>query len=1204
MSSPPAPSCTVSARASLSLTDGTQIVLDHRTTVAFAPDEPRHVRLAAGRLVADVVHVDNHPASFRTPAGEVHVVGTRFALTTTDTVTSVQVVRGTVVLEDPSGKDDVRAGEEGIIENGQLSVAAAPSVNNEVAWSELEQSAPKPGDEVSAGIGSLRAYKPGEQRDRDWNLALAKHDVKVRIVGPIARTEITETFKNPSDQTLEGVYQFPLPADAQIDGLALDSKDGFLDGAFVDKQRGAKIFQGVIDKAAPKIAQHQPNEIIWVPGRWKDPALLEWQRGGRFELKVYPIPGKGERTIKLAYTQVVTPHGASREYIYPLPHSRDGSTVADQMTVDVEVRGAMPGQVHAANYDLQRDPNRSAVEALVMTSPGFVPRGDLVIDYKAQDGAAELRAWTFAGGVAVAPDDKLAQKKDVGIDPKVIEAQKAVAADARPTAVLALRPQLPRWREDKPRDYAIVLDASQSMVGERFVRARALALAIIGDMDRRDRFTVLTCDSECRSLGDVRAPSAKASGDVKAWLDGQTPAGASDVVTAIRAGGDAMRDRTRERWVLFVGDGFATTGFRRAADVERAIASNSGDTHVTSIGIGADADTTLLAAVARGGGGGYIAYAPGQRTSVAANAALATSFGASLSDATVELPAGLADVAPSVLPTVRAGEEILVAARVTGEIDGQVVLKGKIGGQPFEQKYPLKLAVSAAAGNGFVPRLWASLAIDQLERSGKAEDRTHIVALSQGYGVMSRETSLLVLESQQMFDAFGVDRHQPNTTWTGEEALDEATASGLVAYDAVDNNIAGMVAALRLTSRSPRRPRTVCTASYGIAAKSPAPPPAPKPTTVRPNEEGQRRRSGCRQEGRPGQGEGRRGHAAQGAVSPCRSDAPAGGGVRRADGGDARGVGRRSAQVSPYDAVAPQIKKAVADFDDALAKNPDSRERHRDLVQALAYAGEIDRARDVAQRWLDRDALDPQALGYQADLLGRDGQRELALRTLAGLVDLDADKVPLHERMVRAYEHVGRLAQACGHRVAIASLQPKDAGAGGAAVRCLRAIGRDRDAEIVLHAVDDAQRAAVEKAATVAPVADRVAGDFVVNAHWSGNADLDISIVTPDGTRISWMGGRPDVITSNVTSTEREELALKAMKKGNYLVEITRGTPSTSTIRGTMDVTVFGEKQSLPFELSGTRTVVGRVSVWLAQHLEDDDGNRWHWVGPHQLAPY
>jgi hypothetical protein len=177
-------------------------------------------------------------------------------------------------------------------------------------------------------------------------------------------------------------------------------------------------------------------------------------------------------------------------------------------------------------------------------------------------------------------------------------------------------------------------------------------------------------------------------------------------------------------------------------------------------------------------------------TNTAALAALESTNGTTLRDAVVELPAGMADVAAqgganttattTTLPTVRAGGEVLIAARIDGNVAGEVVLRGKVAGEKFEQRYPVKLEVSSAPGNGFVPRLWASLAIDQLERGGKGEDRARIVALSQGYGVMSRETSLLVLESQAMFDAFGVDRSQSTATWTGEEDIEETTASGTI----------------------------------------------------------------------------------------------------------------------------------------------------------------------------------------------------------------------------------------------------------------------------------------------------------------------------------------------------------------------------------------------------------------------------------------
>ena len=482
-------------RAQLALADGTKLVLDHHTELALDPAEPRQLRLTTGRLVADVAHVADRPASIATPMGRIDVLGTRFSVTATDALTAVQVVRGTVALSDRQGKrEEVRAGEEGLIEGASISVSAAPGLHREVEWSELGR--PQAADDAAAGLGQLRAYKPGEKRDRDWNLALARHDVKVRIVGPVARTEITEAFRNDSDQQLEGVYQSPLPADAQIDGLQLDVAGGFEAGAFVDKQRAAKIWRGVIDKATPKrIDQPLTQEIIWVDGSWRDPAMLDWKRGGRFELRIFPIPAKGQRTIKLSYTQIVTPRGPWRQYIYPLPHSKDGSTVADQFTADVEVRGAAPGLVRAAGYDLKADPKRQDATALAFSQTGFVPRGDLVIDYRAADGDAELRAWTFGGGAAAAPDEKLAEKKNVGIDPAVVAAQRTVAADVRPTAVLALRPSLPRWRESRPRDYAIVIDASQSMVGERYARASKLVSTIVDEMDRRDRFTVLACDS-------------------------------------------------------------------------------------------------------------------------------------------------------------------------------------------------------------------------------------------------------------------------------------------------------------------------------------------------------------------------------------------------------------------------------------------------------------------------------------------------------------------------------------------------------------------------------------------------------------------------------------------------------------------------------------------------------------------------------------
>jgi hypothetical protein len=80
------------------------------------------------------------------------------------------------------------------------------------------------------------------------------------------------------------------------------------------------------------------------------------------------------------------------------------------------------------------------------------------------------------------------------------------------------------------------------------------------------------------------------------------------------------------------------------------------------------------------------------------------------------------------------------------------------------------VAHDAAPGNAFVPRLFAAAKIAELERTGGALAKPMIVELSKRFAVASQFTSLLVLESEAMFKAFGLDRGSVAPTFTGEVA--------------------------------------------------------------------------------------------------------------------------------------------------------------------------------------------------------------------------------------------------------------------------------------------------------------------------------------------------------------------------------------------------------------------------------------------------
>ncbi len=1155
-------------RAWLTMADGSKISLDRGTELVIGAN--RQVELVTGRVVADVAHVDGAgAASFVTPTGAIDVLGTELAITATAELTSVRVSRGSVTLAARRGGagTEVRAGEEGTITTtGVADVAPAPALASELAWAELVDDVTDAGTD-EAGLGALRAYKPGESRDRDWGLTLERHEVTVRMIGPIARTEIVETFRNDSDAQLEGVYQFPLPADAKIDRLALDAPGGgFEEGAFIDRGRASKIWAGAIDKATPK-ARKKPPEMIWVPGRWKDPALLEWERGGRFELRIFPIPAHGKRTIKIGYTQVLAPSGRWRRYVYPLPYSKDGSTAAEQVALDVRVADSDLVDVRARGYDLVTAVDGDDVK-LTLDQSGFVPRGDLVIEHR-PDQAAQLRAWTFAGASATAPGTQPTgkQAKKLGIDPDVVSAQQALAADVRPAAVIALRPDLPRWEQAAPHDFVIVVDASQSMVGERRTRANALTATLLGQLDRRDRFTILACDADCRSLpGGIQEPSAPAIDAAKTWLDGGTAAGASDVVESLRAAlAAAPHDAGREPWIVYVGDGFATTGFRKTGDIEALIgdAATTAGARITTVGIGGDADAIVLAAIARAGGGNYVPWVPGQRLGTAAMTVLETTYGTALRDPVIELPAGLVDAAPTKLPTIRAGEELMIAARFASEVDGEVVLRGTLAGQPWVQRYPLKLTASTAAGNGFVPKIWAAHSIEELERAGRGEDHARIVALSQGYGVLSRATSLIVLESDQMFDAFGIERAPDAPAWTGDEELDEVSSDGTIAYGDGDDRSAPPAKAGGGGYGHGKGSGRSAPADLGAADDEDDFLQDPFPKTKK-ADKSEKEPSEAKKAPRP------------------RAEPP------RGPGEWMRKVYFRVGAVTDYDGVSDAITQAVTKAEAALAASPDSRDKHRALVQALAYAGELDRAADVARQWLERDALDPQALDYLSGIYGRQGKRDEALRLLGGTVDLAPDDAALHTRMASADDRAGRTAAACSHRVALTAIQPDDAKVAGAALRCLRALGRVTDAKVLARGLgSDAIRDRAEAAADKPASAARVTGDLQLDAQWTGAADLDLTIVTPQGNRVSWMGGRSDVSAAHAGDLGREQLAIKKAKKGRYLVELSRTVAGDTTpVNGSVEVTILGVTRTLSFDLSGDRATLGRVVVSLDSRLE------------------
>ncbi len=527
------------------------------------------------------------------------------------------------------------------------------------------------------GLGELRARKPGQTKEKDRAVRLSKHGVKVRVVDVVARTEIDEDLLQRHRRGARGDLPLPLPPGAQIEKLSLEVDGKMIDGAFVDRDKARP--SGAASSRTPPPRRPGPGRrFIWVPGPWRDPALLEWQRGGRFELKIFPIPRRGSRRVVLAYTQTVDQSAGIRRFTYPLAHDRSGSTRIGAFDLDVQVLGLDKSMgLQTRGYDLAFAPDG---ERRTLHADNFVPAGDLTVEYALPDRDKEVTAWAYAPGSAESFPSVSAvaapSKPKAGDEKAAAEMASAILDDRSPYVAITVRPRLPRWREAKEHLHVLVVDTSRSMFGERFARATHLASSIVREMDRRDSFMVLACDTVCRPMtgeqgGSARPeapgprPRATSSASSAAWSP--TAAATSPPRWRPRAtaagtlGGKELR-------ILYLGDGTPSVGPTRPSHLEAAVRSvvPTGDAAVVAVPLGADADTTSLAALARGGGGVVVPYVPGQKISSAALEVLSAAYGVVLRDPEIELPAGLSQVTPARLDPIRAGGETLLVARMSG----------------------------------------------------------------------------------------------------------------------------------------------------------------------------------------------------------------------------------------------------------------------------------------------------------------------------------------------------------------------------------------------------------------------------------------------------------------------------------------------------------------------------------------------------------
>jgi Ca-activated chloride channel family protein len=705
----------------VTLADGGLAWLRRDTGAVLLVDGPARLvaRDAAIEVTRGRAFVDTSggpPARLETPRGPIELSDARASVeVATDGTASAYVLRGSARA---GGADRAGAGELLV-----LRPQGAPTHAPAVAWDDWTgglATADSEAEPAPFGVGTVGARPAGDRGKPRFSLVVQRLEVRVTIDRDFAQTEVDETFVNPTSSVVEGIFSFRTPPGAVLQRFGVD--------------RNGDLVWGRVKESAAAVAQYESNVYA---GSTEDPALLTWAAPGTYAARLYPINPGAQRRVVTRYTEWLPregPRGDRRLYVYPM--AAEGARASlpriEELTVTLDLARAGALRVRSGMGGV-RDGQRVAIKAF-----DLVPLADLAVELF-DDGQSTPVAYRapHALGAGDAPVSATTGQTqgDTTFAAKVSsEEPDYLLVPVRTTAAETVPPGM---------DLAVVVDTSAATESGALSVARSLTSALLAHLGPADRAALWAGDAVLHPVADGSgALTTLDDARRRAWLDGLATVdrgGATDIGALLTEAASKL-DPKRRGAVVYVGDGQPSVGEIAPKTLRERLSRLPPGTRVFTCALGSNANTALLASVARGAPVEIVSDAYG-----AARTALRLLEAAQRPTwvgATVDLGPGVERILPRELPAVGADEGVLVVGRVTGKPPTELTLRGS------GQSMTASLRIEGIDDAGDLRRRWGEQRVAELVAEGAG--RAAVVDVGRRYAIVSPFTALYVPTTREM----------------------------------------------------------------------------------------------------------------------------------------------------------------------------------------------------------------------------------------------------------------------------------------------------------------------------------------------------------------------------------------------------------------------------------------------------------------------
>jgi TonB-dependent SusC/RagA subfamily outer membrane receptor len=200
-------------------------------------------------------------------------------------------------------------------------------------------------------------------------ITLKELKIDVTIYGNISRTAWQMTFYNSTSRVLEGTLTFPLKDGINVNRYALNINGKMREAVAVDRGKGTAVFESI-------------------ERRGVDPGLLEKVAGNSFRTRIYPINSKSTRTVIIGYDEEI-PLGTDGNLKFALPLNLKDTVQKFQLNASVVQSALAPITEGSNGGDLKFDKHQNTYSASI-EKMNYVPDHSLSFSIPKPADASEV----------------------------------------------------------------------------------------------------------------------------------------------------------------------------------------------------------------------------------------------------------------------------------------------------------------------------------------------------------------------------------------------------------------------------------------------------------------------------------------------------------------------------------------------------------------------------------------------------------------------------------------------------------------------------------------------------------------------------------------------------------------------------------------------------------------------------------------------